>query len=156
MRQTVIGVMGGVRCSAATAALTEALGAAVAREGWALLTGGRPVGVMEAASRGAANTGGLVLAVLPGPDPDEATPWAGVVIATGMGFARNSVSVLSSTVVVALPGSTGTLSEIAYAISYQRPVLLLGWERQPLADFDLPMYHEVGPLMEELRRLVGR
>ena len=152
MRQAVVGVMGGSACDDGTAALAEDLGTAIARAGWVLLTGGRPAGVMEAASRGAAQAGGLVLGILPGDDPDAASPWVGVAVATGLGYARNALNVLSSTIVVALPGSAGTLSEIALALGYGRLVLLLGWDHQPLADFELPMYHDVGALMDELRR----
>ncbi|MDP2359916.1 MAG: TIGR00725 family protein [bacterium] len=154
-RRPVIGVMGGSVSTAAVDALAEALGEAIAREGWVLLCGGRPAGVMEAASRGAARQGGLVVGVLPGEDPAAASPHVGVAIATGFGWARNAVNVLSSTVVVALPGRSGTLSEIALALGYGRPVLLLGWEEQPLAGFTLPLFQSVGAVLAELRLLTG-
>lgn len=155
-RAPVVGVMGGVQATPETLILAETLGAALARAGWTVLSGGRPVGVMEAVSRGAARAGGLVVAVLPGDDPRQATPWAAVVVASGIGFARNSMNVLSSDAVVALPGSSGTLSEIAYAVSYGRPVFLLGWKEQPLAGFDLPRLETVEEVVARLReRLAG-
>ena len=49
-----------------------------------LVTGGLG-GVMQAASHGAARAGGIVIAVLPGTEPDDATPDATVVVATGVG-----------------------------------------------------------------------
>lgn len=151
MRRRVVGVMGGSACDAATAELAGRLGAAVAAAGWVLLCGGRPAGVMAAAARGAAEAGGLVVGVLPGEDPDAADPHVGVAVATGLGWARNAVNVLSSDVVVALPGSWGTLSEIAFARAYGRPLYLLGWERQPLADEVLPLFADLPPLLAELR-----
>jgi len=63
--------------------------------------------------------------------------------------------VLSSDAVVALPGSTGTLSEIAYALSYGRPVLLLGWRMQPLAGLDLPRLETVEETVAALRELLA-
>jgi predicted Rossmann-fold nucleotide-binding protein len=54
--------------------LAEALGAAISRRGWALLSGGRPRGVMATASAGAmAVPGHLVIGVLPG----DGSPGAG-------------------------------------------------------------------------------
>jgi len=124
---TVIGVMGGGAADEATRALAHRIGELIAAEGWALLTGGRPVGVMDAASAGAHASGGLVIAVLPDDHPDLATAHADVVICTGMGDARNVVNVLSSHVVLALPGGAGTISEIALAVKAGRPVVVVGW-----------------------------
>lgn len=76
---------------AGTAALrlAEELGAAIARRGWALLNGGRPCGVMAAASRGAmAVEGHLVVGVLPGDGSggrgEGATAELDVALFTGM------------------------------------------------------------------------
>lgn len=124
---TVIGVMGGGAADETTRALAYRVGELIAAEGWTLLTGGRPVGVMDAASAGARAAGGLVIAVLPDEEPDMATAHADVVICTGMGDARNVVNVLSSHVVLALPGEAGTISEIALAAKAGRPVVVVGW-----------------------------
>ncbi len=106
------------------------IGRYVASRGWVLVSGGRG-GVMESASRGASEAGGLVVGVLPGDDPNGANPYCDIVIPTGIGYARNSVNVLSGDVVVALGGKSGTLSEIAYAWQFGRPLILCafsgGW-----------------------------
>jgi hypothetical protein len=107
------------------------LGALIAEAGWVLLTGGRPVGVMEAASRGAREAGGLVVAVLPDAEPELATDDADIVICTGMGDARNVVNVLSSHIVIALPGGAGTISEVALGLKAPRTVIALGWDPGP-------------------------
>jgi hypothetical protein len=86
---------------------------------------------MEAASRGAARHGGLVVGILPSADFAEANPWCSVVVPTGIGWTRNSVNALAGDVVVAIGGGAGTLSELAYAWIHGRPILTLagtgGW-----------------------------
>jgi uncharacterized protein (TIGR00725 family) len=125
-RRKIIGVMGGASASAQVLKMAEELGRRIAEAGLVLLTGGRPAGVMDAASRGAKEAGGLVVGILPGPDPDDACVHADIAIATNLADARNLVNVLSSDVVVACPGGAGTLSEVALAVKNDRPVVLLG------------------------------
>jgi uncharacterized protein (TIGR00725 family) len=120
-------VIGPGSCDARTAALAEEVGAGLARAGFTLVTGGA-FGAMEAASRGAQQTGGTVVAVLPGTDRAEANQWSDVTVATGLGHARNLAVVASADVVVAVGGGWGTLSEIGLAGVVGRPVVLLaGW-----------------------------
>lgn len=124
--------MGGAQVSSQVEAQAEQLGRAIAASGWVLLTGGRPAGVMQAASRGAAAAGGLVVGVLPGRHPDDCAAGVDIAIATGLGEGRNLVNVLSADVVVALPGGAGTLSEVALAMKNGRPLVLLGNDPGPL------------------------
>jgi hypothetical protein len=52
-------------------------------------------------------------------------------IYTGLGFARNSMVVLSGDAVIALDGAYGTLSEIAYALIHEKPIVGLDtWDFQ--------------------------
>lgn len=123
---TIIGVMGpGNGASAEDMRMAESLGKEIARKGWVLLTGGRPEGVMHAASRGAGTGGGTTVGILPGEDPAEASRHVGIPICTGMGSARNNINVLSSTVVVACGSGPGTLSEVMLAVKAGRPLILL-------------------------------
>jgi uncharacterized protein (TIGR00725 family) len=126
MRKTIIGIMGaggnvpeGVRRTA------YELGSLVAQQGWVVLTGGRNVGVMEAASRGAKAANGLTIGILPTEDHSGISDAVDIAIATGMGNARNVINVLSSDVVVACGMGTGTTSEIALALKSNKPVILL-------------------------------
>jgi len=48
------------------------------------------------------------------------------VLYTGLHQARNQVVVLSSAAVIAIGGGWGTLSEIAFALKFRIPVVLLG------------------------------
>lgn len=90
-------------------------------------------GVMTAALAGArlseAYAEGDTLAILPGSDPAEACSEADIVLATGLGLARNVV-IANADAVVAVGGGAGTLSEIALAWQLRRPIVSLdvpGW-----------------------------
>ena len=125
--RVVIGVMGPASCDPATAAAARAIGRGVAQRGAVLLTGGRG-GVMEAATQGAREAGGLTVGVLPGAAPTETppNPFVDVALFTGLGEARNWVNVCASDAVIAVGGGFGTLSEIALALKARKPVVLLG------------------------------
>jgi uncharacterized protein (TIGR00725 family) len=126
----VIGVMGPAGCDEQTASLARALGHAIAERGAVLLTGGR-AGVMEAASRGAREAGGLTVGVLPGANAADSPPndYVELALFTGLGEARNWVNVCASDVLIALGGGFGTLSEIALALKARKPLVLLGsWQ----------------------------
>lgn len=130
-RAPVVAVIGAGACDAAVARRAEEVGRLLAEAGAVVVTGGLG-GVMEAASRGAARAGGLVVAVLPGDDPAAANPWARVVVATGMGDARNAILANTARAFVAVAGGYGTLSEIAFALKRGKPVVSLGsWEVDP-------------------------
>jgi len=130
-RRTVVGVMGaGEGASAEAVALAEELGECISAMGWVLLTGGRPAGVMAAASRGAARVDGhLVVGVLPDEgkgDDRQSTAELDLALFTGMGKARNVINVLSADVVVICGGGgPGTASEAAHALNAGRPLILL-------------------------------
>ena len=130
-RRPVIGVMGaGQGATEAQIRLAEGLGERISRMGWALLSGGRPVGVMAAASRGARRIDGhLVIGVLPGDgrsDDSRRTAELDVALFTGIGDARNVINVLSSDVVVVCGGGgPGTASEAAHALTLGKQLVLL-------------------------------
>ena len=96
-------------------AAAEAVGAALARRGAVVVTGGLG-GVMEAAARGARGAGALTLGILPGADRLAANEHVAVAVATGMGELRNGLVVRSADAVIAVGGGHGTLSEIALAL----------------------------------------
>jgi uncharacterized protein (TIGR00725 family) len=123
-----IGVMGPSRCSAETMNLAREVGRRIAQAGGILVCGGGR-GVMEAASAGAKEEGGVTIGILPGSDPGEANPYIDIPVVTGMGNGRNVINVLTSQAVIAIHGAFGTLSEIALALKCGRPVVgLETWE----------------------------
>jgi uncharacterized protein (TIGR00725 family) len=78
---------------------------------------------MAAACRGAKSAGGLTVGILPGSDPSAANEWVDVIIASGLGEARNALVVGSAAAVIAIGGAYGTLSEIALALRAGTPVV---------------------------------
>jgi len=126
--QIFIGVIGGSDVSSKVAKVAEAVGREIARRGAVLVCGGLG-GVMEAACRGACAEEGLTIGILPGEDRRAANQYVKIPIATGLGYARNLAVVRSCRAVIALDGSYGTLSEIAYALQAGTPVVGLGtWQ----------------------------
>ena len=81
--------------------------------------------VMAAAARGAKQAGGRTIGILPGESPQEANEWIDFVVATGTGHARNLAVAASGDAVIAIGGSWGTLSEIAFARRLGRPTVVL-------------------------------
>lgn len=131
MRLRAIAVIGAGDCGEELAQVAYEVGRLLAQRGIAVVTGGLG-GVMEAAARGAAESGGLTVGVLPGVLAAEANPWIAVAIATGIGDARNAVICNSAEAFVAVGGSYGTLSEIAFALKRGKRVVSLGsWDVDP-------------------------
>ena len=118
----IIAVIGDSSCSPEEANLAETVGELLAQQGVTIMCGGLG-GVMEAACRGAKSKGGLTVGILPGQDSSKANPWVDVSVVTGIGEARNVAVVKSAQAVVAIGGSYGTLSEIAYALKSGIPVI---------------------------------
>lgn len=118
--------------------LARQIGRLLCERGFRVLTGGLG-GVMEAASRGARESGawtpGTVVALLPGLDPDDANAYADVAIPTGLGHFRNAICAQADAV-IAVGGGAGTLAEIAFAWIFGRVIVALrvdGWSGE-LAD----------------------
>ncbi len=102
----------------------EEVGRLLAERRCVVVTGGLDE-VMAAAHRGAKAAGGTTLAILPGEDRRAANPWADHVVVTGIGHARNLAVAASGDAVIAVGGSYGTISEIAFALRLGRPVVAL-------------------------------
>lgn len=125
-RPVIIGVIGGHTNETRVLCLAEDLGRLIARKGYVLLTGGGS-GVMEAASKGAHDAGGLVIGILPNdrahPVKGYPNPFVDIPIYTGMLDGRNVINAKTPHVIVALQGAYGTISEIALALNAQTPVI---------------------------------
>lgn len=129
-----VAVIGPSEASAEEMVQAEAVGRLLAEAGVVVVCGGLG-GVMEAAARGAATAGGIVVGVLPGTDRAAANPHVTVAIATGMGEMRNALIVRAADAVVAVGGAYGTLSEIAFALRTGVPVVGVGtWSLDDVVD----------------------
>ncbi|SCL64160.1 TIGR00730 family Rossman fold protein [Micromonospora peucetia] len=113
--------------------LAEALGAALARAGYAVITGGGP-GVMEAANRGASEAGGLSVGLgIELPFEQGLNDWVDLAIDFRYFFARKTMFVKYAQAFVVLPGGFGTLDELFEALTLVQtgkvtrfPVVMMG------------------------------
>lgn len=168
-RRRVVAVVGGVRAPAPILLAAEQLGAGIIEAGHRLVTGGLG-GVMAAASSGAHQSPawreGDVVGVLPSLAHDSANPWVDIVIPTGLSYARNALIVAMADVVIAVGGGAGTLSEIALAWQYSRPIIALdlgdGWSSRvaglPLDDrraAPIVRATSVSAALDELRKALA-
>ena len=126
MTSRQISVIGSGTCEqdSEPAALAEEVGRLLAEAGAVLVCGGLG-GVMEAASRGAAGAGGVVIGVVPSDSVEHANVHCTHVVATGIGHARNLAVAASGEAVIAVGGEWGTLAELAFARALGRPVVAL-------------------------------
>ncbi|MDX9719824.1 MAG: TIGR00725 family protein [Myxococcota bacterium] len=139
MHRPLVAIIGSAKTSPEVIAVAEALGAALAARGLSILCGGRG-GVMLGACRGlrqyreqhpVQGVQAVAIGLLPDVDKGLANPFLDFALPTGLGFARNSVIALAADALIAIEGSSGTLSEMAYAWQYGKPLCALdgcgGW-----------------------------
>ncbi|MEU5565802.1 TIGR00730 family Rossman fold protein [Micromonospora musae] len=113
--------------------MAEELGAALARAGYAVITGGGP-GVMEAANRGASGAGGLSVGLgIELPFEQGINDWVDLAIDFRYFFARKTMFVKYAHGFVVLPGGFGTMDELFEALTLVQtgkvtrfPVVLMG------------------------------
>lgn len=138
-RRIQIAVIGQSDPDAEVEAWAEEVGRRIAERDAVVVCGGLG-GVMAAAARGAERRQGTSVGILPSYDPHTAARGLSVVIPTGLGHARNLLVVASGDAVVALPGASGTLSEIGLALTLGKPVVAVrAWSHiQGLSVVDTP------------------
>ena len=133
-QKITISVIGGSSISSKVEDLAESVGKMIAELGCVLVCGGLG-GAMEAAAKGARMAGGLTVGILPGKDKRDANPYIDIALPTSIGYARNTIVSCSADIIVALPGSFGTNSEICYGLVYGRPVIDMGnWNIEGMID----------------------
>lgn len=133
-----ISVIGGSKVGNEIYNLAYEVGKEIARSGAVLVCGGL-TGIMEAACKGAKEEEGLTIGILPTTNENDANQYVDIKIPAGIGYARNMLVVLSSHAVIAIDGSSGTLSEIAYALTFNKPVIgLETWEVSPYYSENTP------------------
>lgn len=118
----MVGVIGPREATAEQVSTAEAVGEALGSLGLTVICGGRS-GVMEAVCKGVSASGGLAIGILPGSTPDEANGFVGIPLPTGLGEARNMIIAKSARVLIAVGGSYGTLSEVAYGLHFGKAVI---------------------------------
>jgi hypothetical protein len=130
-----VAVFGSARCAEgdSTYALAQSIGGAIAKAGYAVITGGGP-GVMEAANRGAQEAGGLSIGCnVELPHEQHLNPYVDLSVEFHYFFARKTMFVKYSDAFVILPGGFGTLDELFESLTLIQtgkirhfPVVLIG------------------------------
>lgn len=130
MQKHIIGVIGESCPSEDGKKLAFEVGVEIAKAKAILICGGLS-GVMEEACRGAKSHGGMTIGILPGTEKNTANPYIDIPIITGLGEARNIIIVRSCQAIIAIEGSYGTLSEIAFSLKLNVPLIgLRTWRLQ--------------------------
>lgn len=168
-RLPVVGVLGSGEN--AHAGKAETVGSWLAIQRVHLLTGGGG-GVMTAASRAfqaVPNRAGLVVGIIPSsedpavPKPGYPNPYVELAIMTHLplsgasgadALSRNHINVLSSDVLIALPGGAGTASEVALAVRYRRPIAAYLDERSEIPGLaaEVPVFAAFADVQAFVRR----
>jgi len=101
---------------------TVEIGKLLAAENYLVYCGGGE-GVMEAVAKGVEAGGGTCVGILKSTDKSEANDHIEIPVSTGMGIGRNAILAYNCDVGIAISGKYGTLSEIAFAIQLDKPVV---------------------------------
>ncbi len=157
-------------------ATARALGGALARAGFAVITGGGP-GTMEAVNRGASEAGGVSVGLgIELPFEQALNDWVDVGINFRYFFARKTMFVKYAQAFVIMPGGFGTLDEMFEALTLVQtqkvtrfPVILFGtgywggliqWMRDSLLaegkinPADLELLHVTDDVEDAVARIV--
>jgi uncharacterized protein (TIGR00730 family) len=154
-------------------AAAQELAAALARSGYAVITGGGP-GIMEAANRGACEAGGVSVGLgIELPFEQGMNDWVDIGVNFRYFFARKTMFVKYAQAFVVFPGGFGTFDELFEALTLVQtgkvtsfPVVLMGssywgglvdWLRQTVlvegkvSAKDLDRFHVTDDVAEAVR-----
>ena len=122
MKQKLAAVIGGNSVDQHLFDFAYRIGKLIAEHNCILVCGGLG-GVMEAAAKGAFESDGITVGILPGFEKKEANPYISIPIVTGISTARNVIIARTCDFAIAIDGKYGTLSEIAYCLDFGKTVL---------------------------------
>lgn len=107
------------------------LGKYIGKNGWTLVTGGKS-GVMEEASRGCKEGGGISVGVISGSKRCQSNKFVDVeVVTNGYPTKEESTLIGMSDIIIMIGGGAGTLIELSIAYRLAKPIIILkntgGW-----------------------------
>lgn len=157
--ERIVTIFGGAKCTDQSLEYSQAmeLGSRLAEKGFTICTGGY-LGIMEAASRGAHQSGGRVLGITMNQFKAEPNRWLTDKVATDHFYDRLQNLIQRSVGFVALKGGMGTVTEVSLVwnklttrVIEPRPLVLLGdcwhgvveaWQRHlVVSDEDVSLLH---------------
>ncbi len=116
-----IGVFGGRDVNDGLYEETIQIGAWLAKHNYLVFCGGAE-GIMEAIAKGVSAHSGTIIGILKG-DWNEGNNYLTIPIATKLGIGRNPLITYNCEVGLAIGGKYGTLSEIAYMLQSDKPII---------------------------------
>jgi uncharacterized protein (TIGR00725 family) len=151
IQKITISVIGGHEITKEVEDIAHKIGEIIVKVGAILICGGLG-GVMEAVSKGVSEAGGTTIGILPGTSKADANPYVDIALPTSIGYARNAIVACSADIIVALPGSDGTSSEISYGLVYKRPIIDLGgWNRPGMVQVK-----DLNDAEKKIKELIGQ
>jgi uncharacterized protein (TIGR00725 family) len=123
-RPRIVAVCGASQATDDDRTTATAIGHLLAERGFVIVCGGGR-GVATAVAAAAEASGGTCVGLLPGDRHDDAAPGVSIPIATGVGHLRNALIVQSCDALIAIGGGYGTLSEMAFGLVLDKPVVAL-------------------------------
>ena len=120
----IVAVCGASQATADDRSAATAVGHLLAERRFLIVCGGGR-GVATAVAAAAEASGGTCVGILPGDRPEDAAPGVNIPIATGVGHLRNALIAQSCDALIAIGGGYGTLSEMAFGLVLEKPVVAL-------------------------------
>jgi uncharacterized protein (TIGR00725 family) len=126
MRKLQIAVIGynSDKSNSITNKVAYEVGRAIARAKGILICGGLG-GVMEKACKGAKDQGGITVGIIPQEDLSCANEFCDIVIASGIGYARDFLVATSADGIIVVGGGVGTLVELCVGYMLKKPIVTI-------------------------------
>ncbi len=175
-KKIIVGIMGpGSDATDWEKETAEQIGAIIAENGWWILTGGSPNGVMHHGLKGGKelNPHIVTIGILShdGSDPTKTSEYVDLPIPTGMGEGRNYLNVKSCDILVFccnnVQSSPGTYSELVFAIKHKKPIICFHQDKQNskkpyraiytniINGFDEKYYNDDQVITDDIKELIG-
>lgn len=124
----IIGIMGPNNATKANLKDAYEIGKYLANNGFTVLTGGLNIGVQNEGLKGAKDSNGLTIGIMPFNEPEKFSKYVDIPIITNMRSGRNYINALSSNLVIACGVDNGTISEISLSLinTAKKQVIIVG------------------------------
>ena len=119
-------VIGSSNASQQHCMIAYEVGKEIALNNYILVCGGKG-GIMNSACKGAKEHKGLTVGIVPELDPKDNNDnnYIDIIIPTGINYSRNYIVQNSGNAIIMIGGSFGTLSELAYALLFNKKIIAL-------------------------------